>query len=164
MTAEPSAVAVVAALRAAGQTLATAESLTGGMIGAWLTAVPGASEVYLGGMVTYATAMKTRLLGVPQDLVATCGVVSERVVSQMAARVRQLTGADWAVAVSGVAGPAGQEGHRPGEVWIGLAGPDGLGSGVRSDFAGDRAWVREQTAAAALGRVLEAVLRRAQAS
>lgn len=150
---------VVDALRQRGQTFATAESLTGGLIGATVTEVPGASEVYRGGLVTYQTAMKVLLLGVPASIIDQDTVVSAAVAREMSRRVVELTAADWGIAVTGVAGPTGQEGHAPGEVWIGVAGPHVPG-GVRAvgqNFTGDRAAVRERTVDAALEVLLRSL-------
>ncbi|MDO9354446.1 MAG: nicotinamide-nucleotide amidohydrolase family protein, partial [Solirubrobacteraceae bacterium] len=97
-------------------TLATAESLTGGRVAASLTAVPGASEVFRGGVVAYASDVKVDVLGVPADVVATVGVVSAACAEAMARGVRSLTGASYAVATTGVAGPGEQEGKPPGTV------------------------------------------------
>ena len=141
---------VVAALTARGELLATAESLTGGLLGAAITAVPGASAAYLGGVVAYATAMKHSLAGVDAALLAEAGPVSERTAIALADGARAVTGADWAVATTGVAGPEPQDGHQPGEVWVGLAGPSLASWAVRCDFTGDRRAVREATVTAAL--------------
>jgi len=151
---------VVAALTARGQSLATAESLTGGLLGAAITAVPGASAAYLGGVVAYATAMKHRLAGVDADLLAAEGPVSERTATALAAGVRAATGADWAVATTGVAGPAQQDGHEPGEVWVGLAGGSGPATAVRYDFTGDRSAVRDAAVQAALALLAGALAAR----
>jgi nicotinamide-nucleotide amidase len=145
---------VVSALVAAGQSLATAESLTGGLIGAAITAVPGASRAYLGGVITYDTALKASLAGVEAEALAVHGPVSAVTAEQMALGVRRLTGADWAVAVTGVAGPDAQDGHRPGEVWWGLVGPDGVCASSRIELSGGREAVREGTVAAALAELL----------
>lgn len=154
---EPLAVAVVHALVARSQTLATAESLTGGLIGATVTAVPGASAVYLGGVITYATDLKARLGGVPSDLLAAHGPVSAHTAAAMAAGATRLTGADWALAATGVAGPDPQDGHAPGEVWLGLAAPTGEVGTRRYDFGGDRTAVREATVRAALTLLADAL-------
>lgn len=155
--ADPRAVAVVQALAERGQTLATAESLTGGLIGAAVTSVPGASAVYLGGLITYATDLKARLGGVPTDLLAANGPVSAQTAAAMAAGVRRATGADWGVAATGVAGPDPQDGHVPGEVWLGLAQPGGAVRTLRVDAAGDRQAVRSAAVAAALGLLEDAL-------
>ncbi|GAA1542956.1 competence/damage-inducible protein A [Actinomadura kijaniata] len=105
------------------QTVATAESLTGGLIGADLTGVPGSSAVYVGGMVTYATEQKHAQLGVPGDLLNVHGAVHPDVAAAMAVGVRERMGADYGLAVTGVAGPEPQDGKEVGTVYIGVAGP-----------------------------------------
>jgi PncC family amidohydrolase len=110
---------VVASLAAAGRTLATAESCTGGLIAALVTEVPGSSAVFRGGVVAYANDVKERVLSVPGDVLLTHGAVSGPTVEAMARGVRALTGADLAVAVSGVAGPGGGTPEKPvGTVFI----------------------------------------------
>lgn len=141
---------VVATLIAGDQKLATAESLTGGLIGAAITAVPGASATYLGGAIAYATSMKHHLAGVPEALLLAAGPVSQQTAIALAIGIRAATGADWAVSATGVAGPDPQDGHQPGEVWLGLAGPDAQPSAVRYDFTGDRRTIREAAVVAAL--------------
>ena len=120
---------VLERLRGRGETLAVAESCTGGGVGAALAAVPGASEVFLGGVIAYANALKQGLLGVPQQLLAEHGAVSDPVAMAMAEGAQRQTGADWAVAVSGIAGPGGGSAQKPvGLVHIAVAGPDGCRS------------------------------------
>jgi nicotinamide-nucleotide amidase len=119
------AVAAVEALRAAGLTVATAESLTGGLIGAALTSVPGSSTVYRGGVVAYATDLKHLLLGVDADLLHRVGAVHPDVARGMAEGVRHRLGADYGVGVTGVAGPDPQDGEPPGTVFVAVAGADG---------------------------------------
>jgi nicotinamide-nucleotide amidase len=103
-------------------TLATAESCTGGLLGAMVTAVPGSSAVYHGGWVTYTNAMKTQQLGVPETVLQSHGAVSAPVVRQLARSAAEQTGADLGVAISGVAGPSGGTDAKPvGTIWIGLA-------------------------------------------
>jgi nicotinamide-nucleotide amidase len=148
---------VIAALTARGQSLATAESLTGGLLGAAITAVPGASAAYVGGAIAYATLMKHRLAGVDAELLATQGPVSERTAVALAAGIREATDADWAVATTGVAGPTSQDGHEPGEVWVGIVGPGAAARAVRYDFTGDRAEVRAATVQAALALLAAAL-------
>ncbi len=115
---------VGAALRAARQTLATAESCTGGMIGAALTDVPGSSEYYLGGVVSYANEAKRELLGVEQNLLDAHGAVSEPVARAMAEGAKRRFASDYAIAVTGIAGPGGGSAEKPvGLVFIGLATP-----------------------------------------
>jgi PncC family amidohydrolase len=148
--------AVVAALVERGLTLATAESLTGGAVAAAVVSVPGASNAYVGGVVTYATDLKVSLLGVPQDLVDSDGVVSAACARVMAERVRSLTGADVGVSTTGVAGPDPQEGKAPGTVFVAVSGS--VDTRVRAlTLTGDRAAVRAATVDAALATVLAVV-------
>lgn len=112
-------------LRRAGLTVATAESLTGGMLGATITAVAGSSLSYVGGVVSYATRVKQEVLQVPADVIDTYGVVSRECALAMAHGVRRLLGADLGVATTGVAGPGGQDGLDAGTVWIAVTGPQG---------------------------------------
>lgn len=140
--------------RLAGRRLATAESLTGGGIGAALTAVPGASSVYAGGIISYTNAVKHRLLGVPEALLNTLGAVSGPVAAAMAQGAREALGADVAVSVTGLAGPGGDEfGHSVGTVFIGYA-DEQTALSQEYHFPGDRAQVREQTILAALELIL----------
>src|SRR3954454_15537531 len=117
---------VVHTLRSRGVTLATAESLTGGGLGDAITSVPGASAVYAGGVITYATRVKVDLLGVPKDVVEQHGVVSSECAAAMAGRVRDLVGADVGVATTGVAGPDPQEGKPVGLVYVAVADQAGV--------------------------------------
>jgi nicotinamide-nucleotide amidase len=111
-------------LRQRGDTLAVAESCTGGGLGAALAAVPGASDVFLGGVIAYANAVKQDLLGVPADQLQRHGAVSDPVARAMAQGVQRLTGATWTIAVTGVAGPAGGSAEKPvGTVYMAVAGP-----------------------------------------
>lgn len=139
----------------AGKRLATAESLTGGGIGAALTSVSGASKVYAGGIISYTNEVKHHLLGVSAELLDTLGAVSAPVAQAMAHGAKQALGADVAVSVTGLAGPDGDEfGHSVGTVFIGYA--DREAAFAREyHFSGDRAEVREQTIAAALALILE---------
>ncbi|WP_432546852.1 CinA family protein [Kineococcus sp. SYSU DK004] len=157
--AEVTAGAVVAALRAAGLTVATAESLTGGLLCATLVDVPGASTVVRGGVVAYATGLKASLLGVDPDRLAVTGPVDGLVAEQMARGARERTGADVAVATTGVAGPGPADGHPAGTVFLGLAA-DALPGGARHralHLPGDRPQVRRATVAAALAELLAVV-------
>lgn len=141
-------------LRAGGHHLATAESLTGGRLAVRLTDVPGASETYLGGVVTYATALKTSVLAVDEALVARYGVVSTECARAMASGVRALTGASFGVSTTGVAGPDEQEGKPVGTVFVAVAGP-GLLEAWPLSLAGDRTSIQEQTCEEALQRLAE---------
>ena len=138
-----------------GKTLVTAESLTGGGIGAALTAVPGSSEVYKGGVISYTNWVKENILGVSGEVLDTCGAVSEPVAQAMAEGIRRILKADAAVSVTGLAGPGGDEyGNPVGTVFIGYA--DENGSMVKHcRFSGSREDVRRQTVEEALELVLE---------
>ena len=133
--------------------LATAESLTGGALADLASGTPGASETFRGGVVSYATDVKTGLLGVGEDTVREHGVVSARCAEQMAAGARTLLGADWAVSTTGVAGPTEQEGKPVGTVFVGVAGPDVVVA-HELHLDGDRAAIR----AAACRRAAELVV------
>jgi len=150
---ESSAADVVARLRAAGQTLAVAESLTGGLLAARVVDVPGASAVLRGGVVAYATDLKHVLLGVPEQLLARHGAVHAEVAAQMAIGVRDRLGATWGLSTTGVAGPQPQDGHPAGTVHLGLAGPAGVRT-VELSLQGDRAQIRAATVDAALALLL----------
>jgi nicotinamide-nucleotide amidase len=117
---------VLETLARRGETLATAESLTGGMLSASLTDVPGASRSFVGGVVSYATRVKVSALGVPEDVVEQHGVVSGECAAAMAEGVRSRLDATWAMATTGVAGPDAQEGRAVGTVWVAVAGPTGV--------------------------------------
>jgi nicotinamide-nucleotide amidase len=140
---------VLAALGAAGGTLAVAESLTGGEVTARLVAVPGASAVLRGGVVSYATDLKASLLGVDAGLLAAGGAVQAEVAAQMAAGAARRLGADHAVATTGVAGPTPADGHPPGVVHVAAAGP-GVVRVRTLRLAGTRAQVRRAAGHAAL--------------
>lgn len=133
-----------------GATCASAESLTGGLIGAHLTAVPGASGTYRGGAVTYATDTKTTLLGVPEALLTSRGAVHPDVAAAMARGTRQLFGADYGVAVTGVAGPDPQDGQPVGTVFAAVAAPAGRIRTEEFGFTGDRTGIRTRTVESAL--------------
>ncbi|GII78269.1 competence damage-inducible protein A [Sphaerisporangium rufum] len=124
MSAEVAA-AVLALLVRRRATVAVAESLTGGLIGAALTTPSGASAAFRGGVIAYATELKARLLAVPADLLAREGAVHPQVAAAMAAGVRGLTGATYGLAVTGVAGPDPQDGRPVGTVHLAVCGPGG---------------------------------------
>lgn len=128
-------------LRCRGESLATAESLTGGLVGAVLTEIAGASLTYRGGVVAYATDLKEQLLGVPGSLLASRGAVDPDVAVAMAEGVRQRLGATWGLALTGVAGPDSQDGKPVGTVYVGVAGPDGS-SVVSLLLSGEREVIR----------------------
>jgi nicotinamide-nucleotide amidase len=120
---EEQAATLIAALAARGETVATAESLTAGLVCATLARVPGASAVLRGGLVVYATELKTALAGVDPELLAEHGAVHPEVAAQLAEGARDRCGATWGLGLTGVAGPSAQDGVEPGIVHVGLAGP-----------------------------------------
>lgn len=138
------------------QTMATAESLTGGLVAATIVEIPGVSAVYRGGVVVYATDLKHTLAGVPEDLLADRGPVDPDVARELAAGVRERCGADWGLATTGVAGPEPQDGVPVGLVYVAVAGPDG--ATVRElRLQGNRAAVRDGSAIAVLTLLVEAL-------
>lgn len=142
---------VAAALARRGQTLATAESCTGGLLGARLTARPGASEVFLGGVVAYDDEVKRSALGVDADLIARRGAVSGEVAEAMALGARRALGADWALSTTGVAGPGGGTPDKPvGLVYIACAAPTGDVVVDELRLGGTRERIRDRSAALAL--------------
>ena len=152
----------LALLVAARATLATAESLTGGRLAFAVTSVPGASESYVGGFVTYATELKEALLGVPAELVEQYGVVSGECARAMAEGCRAVTGATYAVATTGVAGPDRQEDKPVGTVFVGVAGPEGV-TAISMELVGDRHQIQDRACREALA-ALCSILRREQPS
>lgn len=146
---------LVRSLAARGETLATAESATAGAIAARLAEVPGASGVLLGGLVVYTDGAKVRLAGLDPALVTTAGAVSAPVTAALARAARERTGADWGVAVTGVAGPGPAPAPDGGELPAGtchwaVCGPDGVVHAEERRLTGDRAAVRERLGSAAL--------------
>lgn len=149
---------VVSRLTAQGKTLATAESCTGGLLGKQITDVPGASAVYLGGVISYAYAVKTALLGVDARLLEEQGAVCETVAVQMAQGVRRLLHADYALATTGNAGPgADPKNPNVGEIYVACASAEKAAC-KRLTLHGDREENRLETCRAAL-RLLEEVCR-----
>ena len=159
---EPAALGTLAgevldAARRAGAAVGTAESLTGGLIAAALTAVPGSSDTVRGGVVSYVDDVKREVLGVPRETLERHGAVSAETARAMAEGARRDLGVDVAVSVTGIAGPGGAEPGKPvGTVWIGLAS-EGFADARLHEFPGDRTQVRLQTVRAALGRLKEAL-------
>jgi nicotinamide-nucleotide amidase len=141
------------ALLARSETVAAAESLTAGLFCATLATVPGASATLRGGLVVYATELKTVLAGVPADLLATHGPVSPQTAAALADGVRARCAAGWGIGLTGVAGPDPVDGHGPGRVYLGLSGADGTDV-VQLDLPGDRAAVRTGAVAAAMRQLL----------
>lgn len=148
---------IAAALLARKATLATAESCTGGLVGAALTALPGSSAWYLGGVVAYSNELKLRLLGVAPGILKRHGAVSSATAKAMAAGARKKCKTDFAVSITGIAGPGGGTPDKPvGLVHMAVAGPDGI-CAFEHRFAGDRAGIRAAAAKAALRHVLDAL-------
>ena len=138
-----------------GKTLVTAESCTGGGIGAALTAIPGSSEVYKGGIISYTNEVKQKLLGINPFLLKNLGAVSAPIAEAMAIGARNALSADIAVSVTGLAGPGGDDRGNPvGLVFVGYADDKRITS-RRFVFSGDREEVRKQAVEAALKLILE---------
>lgn len=128
-----------------GETLAVAESLTGGLVAAELTSVPGASQSFRGSVTAYATALKRDVLGVDGALLADRGAVDPDVALAMAAGVRLTLGADWGVSTTGVAGPEPQDGKPVGAVYVAVSGPGGVQKVAELRLNGDRADIRRES-------------------
>lgn len=161
MTAPHLPATVLSALKARDLTLVTAESLTGGLIGASLTAVPGSSEAYWGGVVSYSIEAKVRLLGVSQETIERYGVVSLETASAMASGALAVSGADVAVAVTGVAGPSGGSPETPvGTVCIACRLTTGETKSARVLIRGSRDCVRRKTRSIALTMVMDCLDRK----
>ncbi|MEU4250590.1 CinA family protein [Amycolatopsis sp. NPDC026612] len=142
------AAALVGALTARGETVAAAESLTAGLVCATLARVPGASAALRGGLVVYATELKIALAGVDPRLLAEHGAVHPEVAAQLAEGARDRCGATWGLGLTGVAGPAAQDGVEPGTVHVGLAGP-GTRTVRTLALNGDRDVIRTESVLAA---------------
>ena len=137
-------------LKEHGMTVSAAESCTGGTISALFTGMPGSSEFYLGSVTSYANSVKTEVLGVPAEIIASHGAVSSECVAAMAEGVRKLTGSDYSVATSGIAGPGGGTEEKPvGLVWIGVSSQKGTET-LKLTFRGDRKRNIERFASSAL--------------
>ena len=166
MATDIDSLAVTVILAMQGRSVATAESLTGGELGSTITAIPGASKIYRGGVIAYASDLKTDLLGVSQSLLAEGGAVQAQVALEMATGVAQRLDAEFGLAVTGVAGPDSQDGHLPGTVFVACIQRDEQGSVIDSvveqlqlfpeftDPQEARAQIREETVAAALELLL----------
>ena len=136
-------------LEAQGATLGVAESVTGGVLNAFLTDVPGASKVLRGGVVAYSAELKEKLLGVSREIIESKGVVSEETAKAMAEGIRAQTGATFGISTTGEAGPQSQSGADVGTVFIGIADQNGSRS-IERHFTGDRDAIRRRSALAAL--------------
>jgi nicotinamide-nucleotide amidase len=143
------ATTVVNQLKKSGKTLAVAESLTGGGLGAAITEVAGSSEVFLGGITTYSDLSKTKLLEVPKKMITKHTAVSEEVAKEMATSARDLFKSDYAISTTGVAGPGKAYGKTAGTVWLAIASKKEV-IAIELSIAGDRATVRNATIESAL--------------
>ncbi|TFG63169.1 MAG: CinA family protein [Gemmatimonadales bacterium] len=150
----PLADQVCTALRQRGETLSAAESCTGGWLAHEITGISGASDVFWGGIVTYADAAKSELADVPLELIRAHGAVSAEVAEALAVGIRGRSGTDWSVSITGIAGPTGGSSEKPvGTVWIATVGPSG--TSTRSIVAaGSRAEVRAEAVGCALDLLL----------
>jgi PncC family amidohydrolase len=152
---EPLEQVVLERMGASGQTLALAESCTGGLVSHRITNIPGSSIIFNGGIVSYSNDAKMSLLGVRAETLQEHGAVSEQTVLEMACGVRRALSADIGAAVSGIAGPGGATPGKPvGLVWIGLSA-SAIESAWRYMFQGDRASIKEQSAQAVLRHIIE---------
>ena len=146
---------IIAILRASHQTFCVAESVTGGGLGESITAIAGASDVFLGGVIAYSAAAKQEILRVPVELIVEHGVVSEEVAIAMAQGAQSVFAATWALSTTGVAGPGPSAGVGAGTVWLAIRGP--INQSARLDLQGDRQEVRNvavSRALAAFARIL----------
>jgi PncC family amidohydrolase len=149
-----------------GRTVATAESITGGQLGSTITSIPGASQIFRGGVIAYATDLKSRILGVSESMLAQVRALQAQVAIEMATGVASRLNADFGLAVTGVAGPASQDGHLPGTVFVACVMRDEQGTVIDTavdelhlfpetdDTREARDQVREETVAAALELLL----------
>lgn len=140
-----SAAQVLRRLEERGESLAAAESLTGGLVAAELTSVPGASRCFRGSVTAYATPLKRDVLGVDGALLDERGAVDPDVAQAMAVGVRRVLGADWGVSTTGVAGPEPQDGKPVGTVFVAVSGPDGVRKVAGLRLNGGRADIRKET-------------------
>ena len=166
MTTDIDSLAVTVIFAMQGRSVATAESLTGGQLGSTITSIPGASKIYRGGVIAYASDLKTVLLGVSDALLSEGGAVQAQVALDMATGAAQRLEAEFGLAVTGVAGPDSQDGHLPGTVFVACVQRDEQGSVIDSvveelhlfpeltDPQEARAQIREETVAAALELLL----------
>ncbi|MFJ8751348.1 CinA family protein [Streptomyces sp. NPDC102441] len=132
-------------LQERGETLGVAESLTGGLVAAELTSVPGASQCFRGSVTAYATPLKRDLLGVDGELLAERGAVDPAVAEAMAVGVRRVLGSDWGISTTGVAGPEPQDGKPVGTVFIAVSGPGGIRKVAALRLNGGRADIRKES-------------------
>lgn len=140
---------IIETLKARGETVSVAESLTGGGLGQALTQIPGASEVFLGGIVAYTSDVKVNFLGVSQRVIDEFTVVSEEVAIAMAEGAQKRIGSTWAISTTGIAGPGDYMGIREGTVWIAIAGP--MNQTLQLTLDGGRDAVRQGAISSAIG-------------
>jgi nicotinamide-nucleotide amidase len=143
------ATSIIESLKVRGETVSVAESLTGGGLGHALTQIPGASEVFIGGIIAYTADVKVNFLGVPQSTIDEFTVVSEEVAIAMAEGARVKIGTTWAISTTGIAGPGDYMGIREGTVWIAIAGP--ITQTLQLTLDGGRDGVRQGAISSAIG-------------
>ena len=149
MTTSVYATTIIETLKARGETVSVAESLTGGGLGHALTQVPGASQVFLGGIIAYTADVKVHFLGVPRATIDQFTVVSEEVAVAMADGAREKIGTTWAISTTGIAGPGDYMGVREGTVWIAISGP--INQTLQLTLDGGRDGVRQGAISSAIG-------------
>jgi PncC family amidohydrolase len=148
---------VVEKLRSRKQTVGFAESCTGGLLSATLSAMPGVSDIYLGSIVSYSYQAKVDLLGVSWNVLKIEGAVSDRVARQMAQGLRNQMKCHWSVAITGIAGPTGGTPEKPvGTVWFAVAGP-GFETTEKKLFSGSRTDIQQQSVDHAIRMLLQAM-------
>ena len=146
-------------LKKSGRTLSCAESCTGGMISHLITSVPGCSGYYLGSVTSYANSVKENVLGVPSEIIGKYGAVSSECVAKMAEGIKRITGSDYSVATSGIAGPDGGTPEKPvGTVWIGVCAPGRIET-FKLVYKNDRKRNIERFAASALDILRKEILK-----
>jgi nicotinamide-nucleotide amidase len=140
---------IIENLKSRGETVSVAESLTGGGLGLALTQIPGASEVFIGGIIAYTSDVKVNFLGVPRTLIDQFSVVSEEVAVAMAQGALEKIGTTWAISTTGIAGPGDYMGIREGTVWIAIAGP--INQTLQLTLDSGRDGVRQGAISSAIG-------------
>lgn len=140
---------IIENLKSRGETVSVAESLTGGGLGHALTQIPGASEVFIGGIIAYTADVKVNFLGVPRTLIDQFSVVSEEVAVAMAQGALEKIGTTWAISTTGIAGPGDYMGIREGTVWIAIAGP--INQTLQLTLDSGRDGVRQGAISSAIG-------------
>jgi len=147
---------ILESLRARGESISVAESLTGGGLAQALTSLPGSSEIFRGSVTAYQSEIKSTVLAVPAEVISEFGVVSEEVACAMAAGVKSMMNSTWAISTTGVAGPGPADGVAAGTVWVAIDGP--ISQSLQLELSGTREIVRNATIAgaiAAFARILK---------